>query len=128
MCAADIYKLATYKEPNSKEQAEAAVFAAAVLPQVHACSAKNAQIIYDATNMKASRPDYAKSKKAFEQCYKKVRTRLLARAPCRQRAPAKEIPLPTPPPRLTPPHLLTSSQSAAPTDGHHVLRSRRDLR
>lgn len=67
-----IYKLATYKEPNSKEQAEAAVFAAAVLPQVHACSAKNAQIIYDATNMKASRPDYAKSKKAFEQCYKKM--------------------------------------------------------
>ena len=53
-----------------KEKAEGAIFAAAVLPQVHACSPAHAKTIYD--NMRADASptvDFMAVKRAFEACY-----------------------------------------------------------
>mmetsp|Transcript_16822 Transcript_16822/g.27930 ORF Transcript_16822/g.27930 Transcript_16822/m.27930 type:complete len:557 (-) Transcript_16822:69-1739(-) len=54
---------------SDKEEAEGAVFAASVLPIVHACDAEDAQFIYD--NMRAGfgNPDFKGVKAAFERNY-----------------------------------------------------------
>lgn len=54
---------------TEKAQAEGAIFAAAVLPVLHACSASDAKTVYD--NMKAggNTPDFAAVKNAFEKNY-----------------------------------------------------------
>lgn len=60
-----------YQKTSSgvKEEAEGAVFAASVLPIVHACNAGDAQFIYD--NMRAGfgNPDFKGVKAAFERNY-----------------------------------------------------------
>ena len=53
-----------------KEKGEGAIFAAAVLPQVHACSPAHAKTIFD--NMRADASptvDFMAVKRAFEACY-----------------------------------------------------------
>ena len=54
---------------GDKEKAEMAVFAAAVLPQLHACSEAHAQTVYDNTHITSSDTDYNAVKAAFESCY-----------------------------------------------------------
>ena len=54
---------------GEKEAAEGAVFAAAVLPRVHACSAADATTIYDNTKVGATSIDHAAVKAAFENNY-----------------------------------------------------------
>jgi len=57
-------------EEGEKGQAEGAVFAAAVLPRVHACSATDAKIIYDNMGVSDSpMTDFVAVKKAFENNY-----------------------------------------------------------
>lgn len=62
-----------YEEATSsdKEHAEGAIFAASVLPLVHACNPDDAEFIYE--NMRASpartRPDFKGIKRAFERNY-----------------------------------------------------------
>jgi len=52
------------------EKAEGGIFAAAILPRVHACSAANAKTIYDNMNINNANPvDFNAVKKAFEECY-----------------------------------------------------------
>jgi len=55
---------------GEKAEAEGAVFAAAVLPVVHACNAKDAEIIYDNLAVGSGKADFAAVKKAFERNYK----------------------------------------------------------
>ena len=59
----------TSSEFDEKSNAEGAVFAASILPVVHACSPGDAQIIYE--NMYAGSPsaDFAAVKSAFERNY-----------------------------------------------------------
>jgi len=52
-----------------KEAAEGAVFAAAVLPRVAACSPEDAQVIYDNMMVGATTTDHAAVKEAFENNY-----------------------------------------------------------
>jgi hypothetical protein len=54
-----------------KEKGEGGVFAAAVLPQVHACDPAAAKIIYDnmRADMKPTSSDFMAVKAAFEGCY-----------------------------------------------------------
>jgi len=52
-----------------EEQAEGAIFAAAVLPQVHACDPAAATTIYDNMKMGVTTIDYMAVKAAFEGCY-----------------------------------------------------------
>lgn len=52
-----------------KEKAEGAVFAAAVLPRVAACSEDDAKIVYDNMKVDASSTDHAAVKSAFERNY-----------------------------------------------------------
>jgi len=52
-----------------KEAAEGAVFAAAVLPKIHACSASDAKTIYDNMKVGASSTTFNDVKKAFENNY-----------------------------------------------------------
>jgi len=54
---------------QEKEKAEGAVFAAAVLPKVHAFDADAAKTIYDNMKVGASSTDYAAVKAAFEGVY-----------------------------------------------------------
>ena len=54
---------------GAKERAEGAVFAAAVLPQVHACNAASAKTIYDNMNINGAAVDFNAVKAAFEGCY-----------------------------------------------------------
>jgi len=54
----------------AEEKGEGAIFAAAVLPQVHACSATHAKTIYDNMNInKVGVVDANAVKAAFEACY-----------------------------------------------------------
>jgi hypothetical protein len=54
-----------------KENAEGAVFAAAVLPQLHACDPAKAQTVYDNMKMGAT-ADFMAVKAAFESCYESM--------------------------------------------------------
>jgi hypothetical protein len=63
------YKVAA-ASGGAKEKGEGAIFAAAVLPQVHACDATHAATIYDNIgNINAASFDYTAVKAAFEACY-----------------------------------------------------------
>jgi len=62
------YKMAALSG-GAKERAEGAIFAAAVLPQVHACSATAAKTIYDNMNINGGTVDFNAVKSAFEGCY-----------------------------------------------------------
>jgi len=71
------WKMATTKTgASSKAAAEGAIFAAGVLPQVHACDPAAAKIIDDNTNIAnfhgAKKYDFTAVKKAFEGCYAKM--------------------------------------------------------
>ena len=55
---------------QEKEKAEGAVFAAAVLPKLHACNKADATTVYDNMGVGAGSTDFAKVKKAFERNYK----------------------------------------------------------
>lgn len=52
-----------------KSVAEGAVFAAAVLPLVHACSATDATIVYNAVKQNDAVPDHSAVKEALERTY-----------------------------------------------------------
>jgi len=52
-----------------KEKAEGAVFAAAVLPRIHAVNADAADTIYQSMRVGASSTDFKKVKEAFESTY-----------------------------------------------------------
>lgn len=54
---------------GDKEKAEGAVFAAAVLPRIHAADEKAAATIYDSMKVGASATDYKAVKSAFESTY-----------------------------------------------------------
>jgi len=54
---------------GEKEKAEGAVFAASVLPRIHAADKKAAKIIYDNMKVGAMSTDQAAVKKAFESVY-----------------------------------------------------------
>ena len=54
---------------TEKAQAEGAAFAAAVLPILHACSASDAQTVYDNMKTGSSASDFAAVKAAFENNY-----------------------------------------------------------
>ena len=56
-------------EDREKDQAEGATFAAAVLPQVHACSSSDAKRIYDQMRVGASSTKFEDVKHAFERHY-----------------------------------------------------------
>jgi len=65
------YKSGEQNDQTGKSEAEGATFAAAVLPKVHACSEKDAKVIYD--NMRignASPTDFPAVKRAFENTYR----------------------------------------------------------
>jgi len=62
------YKMAALSG-GAKERAEGALFAAAVLPQVHACSASAAKTIYDNMKVNGATVDFNAVKSAFEGCY-----------------------------------------------------------
>ena len=62
------YKMAALSG-GAKERAEGAVFAAAVLPQVHACNAASAKTIHDNMNINGAAVDFNAVKAAFEGCY-----------------------------------------------------------
>jgi len=62
------YKMAALSG-GAKERAEGAVFAAAVLPQVHACNAASAKTIHDNMNVNGAAVDFNAVKAAFEGCY-----------------------------------------------------------
>ena len=62
------YKMAALSG-GAKERAEGAVFAAAVLPQVHACNAASAKTIHDNMNVNGAAIDFNAVKAAFEGCY-----------------------------------------------------------
>lgn len=55
---------------GEKEEAEGAVFAASVLPVVHACNPDDAKTIYDNLAVGSGKSDFAAVKKAFERNYK----------------------------------------------------------
>jgi hypothetical protein len=55
---------------GEKEKAEGAVFAAAVLPRIHAANEKAADVIYNNMRVGASSTDFKTVKKAFESVYK----------------------------------------------------------
>jgi hypothetical protein len=58
---------------TDKSQAEGAIFAAGVLPVVHACNPDAAATIYNNMSFKANiRADYTHVKAAFEQCYSEM--------------------------------------------------------
>jgi hypothetical protein len=63
------YKVGEVPTSGEKEAAEGAVFAAAVLPIVHACNKADAQTIYNNMKVGASSTDYLAVKKAFENNY-----------------------------------------------------------
>jgi len=65
------YKQATTTPSKPmKEKGEGAIFAAAVLPQVHACNPEHAKTIYDNMNINyAGTIDHTAVKAAFEACY-----------------------------------------------------------
>jgi hypothetical protein len=55
---------------TEKAQAEGAIFAAGVLPMVHACNPNAADTIYESMGLKSNiRVDFAAVKNAFEACY-----------------------------------------------------------
>jgi len=56
-------------EGAEKEKAEGAVFAASVIPRVHACNEDDAATIYDNMKVGASSTDFAAVQKAFEDNY-----------------------------------------------------------
>ncbi|KAL1495674.1 hypothetical protein AB1Y20_016539 [Prymnesium parvum] len=61
---------ATPSANTPKERAEGAIFAAAVLPQVHACSPSAAQTVYANMNLNfEGNVDFTAVKRAFETCY-----------------------------------------------------------
>jgi len=62
------YKMAALSG-GAKEKGEGAVFAAAVLPQLHACDAEAATTVYSNMHIGASSTDFTKVKAAFEGCY-----------------------------------------------------------
>ena len=62
-------------EDNEKSESEGATFAASVLPLVHACSKKDASIIYDNMKVGSSTPDFTAVKKAFERNYNCMKVR-----------------------------------------------------
>lgn len=55
---------------QEKEKAEGAVFAAAVLPKLHACNEADATTVFENMGVGAGSTDFAKVKKAFEANYK----------------------------------------------------------
>ena len=55
---------------TEKDEAEGAVFAASVLPLVHACSEEDAEIIYDIMKVGSNENDFQAVKEAFERNYK----------------------------------------------------------
>ena len=68
------YKVAVLSG-GAKEKGEGAVFAAAVLPQLHACEPAAAATVYNAMNINAAAiiaADYMAVKAAFEGCYEKM--------------------------------------------------------
>ena len=68
------YKVAALSG-GAKEKGEGAIFAAAVLPQLHACEPAAATTVYNAMNINSGTPtaaDYMAVKAAFEGCYAKM--------------------------------------------------------
>jgi hypothetical protein len=65
------YKMAALSG-SDKEKGEGAIFAAAVLPQLHACDPAAATAVYDNMNINhnlGNNVDFTAVKNAFEQCY-----------------------------------------------------------
>merc|ERR1712232_1270243 len=56
-------------DTSEKAKAEGAVFAASVLPRVHACNEADAKTIYDNMKVEASSTDFQAVLKAFENNY-----------------------------------------------------------
>ena len=63
------YKVSVLSDTSAKSKAEGAIFAAAVLPQVHACSATHATTIATNLAMTSTSTDFNAIKAAFEACY-----------------------------------------------------------
>lgn len=64
------YAYITDKQPSGeKEEAEGAVFAAAVLPLVHACNAADAEVIYNNMAVGSGGADFGEVRLAFERNY-----------------------------------------------------------
>jgi hypothetical protein len=57
---------------GDKEKAEGAIFAAAIVPRVNACSSASAKKIMDNMKIGATSTSFAIVKKAFEDCYSKM--------------------------------------------------------
>jgi len=66
------YKMGKTSGVTEKEKGEGAVFAAAVLPRIHAANPESAKIIYDNMGVGASSTSFKVVKKAFEAEYKKM--------------------------------------------------------
>ena len=64
------YKRYSDSDAGEKEEAEGAVFAAGVLPMVHACNEDDAKTIYTAMKVGSGDMDFPAVKKAFEKNYK----------------------------------------------------------
>lgn len=59
--------------PSEKAQAEGSIFAAAVLPVIHACDSEAAATIFENMQLKASiNVDFLAVKAAFEECYRVI--------------------------------------------------------
>ena len=54
---------------GAEARAEGAIFAAGVLPQIHACDPDAAKIIYDNVNLNTKSTNFTAVKLAFEGCY-----------------------------------------------------------
>jgi len=63
------YKVGKDVDTSEKAKAEGAVFAASVLPRVHACNEADAKTIYDNMKVEASSTDFQAVLKAFENNY-----------------------------------------------------------
>jgi len=111
------YKMA-YLSGGDKEKAEGGIFAAAVLPQVHACSATHATTIYTNMNYNSavtpSSATFLAVKAAFEACYGAMgitcadvgglwNTGASPAAYYLDAGPCSTSPPPAPPPRITSP-------------------------
>ena len=64
------YKRSADSTAGEKEEAEGSVFAAGVLPMVHACNEDDAKTIYTAMKVGSGDMDFPAVKKAFEKNYK----------------------------------------------------------
>lgn len=63
------YQIGEQSNTASKNDAEGAIFAAAVLPRIHACNAQDARLIADNMRLGPNTVDFLAVKRAFEKNY-----------------------------------------------------------